>query len=35
LLYTENHVIVNFDLLGIIAICATITCIFSAFVLEE
>jgi predicted MFS family arabinose efflux permease len=35
LLYTENHLIVNFDLLGIIAICATITCIFSAFVLEE
>ena len=35
LLYSENNLIVNFDLLGIIAICATITCIFSAFVLEE
>jgi MFS transporter, DHA1 family, inner membrane transport protein len=35
ILYTENNLVVNFDLLGIIAICATITCIFAAFVLEE
>lgn len=35
-LLTENDgLIENFDLLGIIAICATIICIFAAFVLEE
>lgn len=35
LLYTEEHVLMNFDLLGIMGICATIICIFTAFVIEE
>jgi predicted MFS family arabinose efflux permease len=34
LLYTENNVIMNFDLLGVIGICATIISIFAAFVVE-
>jgi predicted MFS family arabinose efflux permease len=36
ILYTdEDNLLMNFDILGIIAICATILCIFTAFVLEE
>lgn len=35
LIFEENGTIFNFDLIGIIAICATIICIFTAFVLDE
>lgn len=35
LLYTENNYLMNFDILGVIGICATIICIFAAFVVEE
>lgn len=35
IIYTEEGQIMNFDILGIIAICATILCIFTAFILEE
>lgn len=35
LLYEENDLIHNFDLIGIIAIAATIICIFTAFILDE
>ncbi len=37
ILYTdpEDNLLMNFDIIGIIAICATILCIFTAFVLEE
>jgi predicted MFS family arabinose efflux permease len=35
ILYTEDKLLMNFDILGIIAICATILCIFTAFILEE
>jgi hypothetical protein len=35
LLYTEDNRIMNFDLLGVIGICATVICIFAAFVIEE
>jgi predicted MFS family arabinose efflux permease len=36
ILYTdEDNLLMNFDIIGIIGICATILCIFTAFVLEE
>jgi hypothetical protein len=35
LLYTEENVLMNFDLLGVIGICATVICIFAAFSIEE
>jgi predicted MFS family arabinose efflux permease len=35
LIFEEQGIIFNFDLVGIIAICATIICIFTAFVLDE
>lgn len=35
LLYSEEHTLMNFDLLGIIGICATVVCIFTAFIIEE
>jgi len=35
ILYTENNAIMNFDLLGVIGICATIISIFAAFVVES
>ena len=35
ILYTEDGLLMNFDVLGIIAICATIFCIFTAFAIDE
>jgi predicted MFS family arabinose efflux permease len=35
LIYHEEGIIYNFDLIGIIAICATIVCIFTAFIIDE
>ncbi len=36
ILYTDtDNLLMNFDIIGIIAICATILCIFTAFVIEE
>ena len=36
ILYTDaDNQLMNFDIIGIIAICATILCIFTAFVIEE
>lgn len=35
LIFEENNLIYNFDLIGIIAIAATIICIFTAFILDE
>jgi predicted MFS family arabinose efflux permease len=35
IIYTEDNMLLNFDVLGVIGICATIICIFAAFILEE
>ncbi|WP_028981363.1 MFS transporter [Sporocytophaga myxococcoides] len=35
IIYTEENLLCNFDVLGVIGICATIICIFAAFILEE
>ncbi|MCU0429095.1 MAG: MFS transporter [Cytophagaceae bacterium] len=35
LIYHEEGMLYNFDLIGIIAICATIVCIFTAFIIDE
>ncbi|MFN3405498.1 MAG: MFS transporter [Cytophagaceae bacterium] len=35
ILYTEDNLLMNFDIIGIIGISATIICIFTAFIIEE
>lgn len=35
ILTTEEGLLVNFDIIGVIAMCATIICIFAAFMLED